>query len=610
MTLAYATESLVQGLSRTPDLADWYRDALNVLPSPVYMTDADGRITYYNHAAADLWGREPSLFEEKWSGAHRLFWPDGAPLAHAECPMAMAILERRPIRGVEIVVERPDGTRVHLLSHPTPITGSDGRMAGAVNVLLDMTERRATETRLQQLAYTDALTGLPNRIAILGAFEEVLERARSNGRSFQVVWLDIDRFKEINDVFGHAVGDEVLRAVARAIGALRPGSFLARLGADEFMLLLDAEGDVDMPGFVDMLAHSLAEGVSANGHSIRASASIGIAAYPRDGMDAETLIRNANAALDRAKSEGRGTCRSFDLAIDRELRDRRALSHEMQGALRRGEFGLHFQPQAASSGALTGFEALIRWNHPHRGLVSPETFIPLAEENGQIVPIGAWVIETACKEAARWHRPVDVAVNISPIQFVYSDLESVVAKALSASGLDPDRLELEITEGILIEDFDRASTVLKRLKALGLRIALDDFGMGYSSLSYLHAFPFSKVKLDRTLIRDARRDSRSGMVVETFVELCHRLGMAVLAEGVETKAQASFLADVGCDEVQGYLIGRPAAIETYGAFTAGHRSGFDILRACHGHARPESGGPAVICAPATQGALHAEGFFR
>jgi diguanylate cyclase (GGDEF)-like protein/PAS domain S-box-containing protein len=592
VTMAYATESLVQGLSRTPELADWYRDALNVLPTPVYMTDRSGRITYYNRAAAEFWGREPRLFEDRWCGSARLFWPDGAELPHDESPMAMALADQAAVRGLEIVAERPDGRRVPFLPHPTPILGLDGRMTGAVNVLLDISDRVEAQSKAEEMAYRDVLTGLPNRIAVLGAFEEYLARARSAQSTFAVLWIDIDRFKEINDVFGQSVGDSLLRVFAERCRREAPQAFLARLGADEFILILEGQGRCEADDVVHRLATTLSEGLEAKGHSIRTTASIGVALYPDDGGEAETLIRNANAALDRAKREGRGQCCFYEASIDRELRERRQLSQDLAGALHRGEFFLHYQPQVDRDGEVAGFEALLRWNHPRRGLVPPDLFIPLAEENGQIIPLGQWVVEEACREAATWLRPLTIAVNISPLQFAYSDLAGTIEHALEKSGLEPDRLELEITEGILIADVERARSVLSRIGALGVTIALDDFGMGYSSLSYLHAFPFGKVKLDRTLIRDAAPGTRSGLVVETFVELCHRLGMTVLAEGVETPEQADFLRAIGCDAMQGYLFGRPSSIDRFGSILeAAHHAVLRLVPAPRGPTGASPTGP-------------------
>jgi EAL domain-containing protein (putative c-di-GMP-specific phosphodiesterase class I) len=301
------------------------------------------------------------------------------------------------------------------------------------------------------------------------------------------------------------------------------------------------------------------------GYRRRAELSIGVAIFPTDGADSATLLANAGAALERAKEEGRGAIHFFAAAMDLELRERRALQHDLQSAIARDELTLHYQPQARVEGEIVGFEALARWQHPTRGSVPPGTFIPLAEESGLIVPISEWILRTACREAAAWPRPLQIAVNLSPVQFRHGDLAGLVHTVLLETGLSPDRLELEVTEGVLIDDFSRAVSILRRLKSLGVRIAMDDFGTAYSSLSYLQSFPFDKIKIDQAFISNVERNRQSAAIARAVIALARVLGLPVLAEGVETKEQLAFLAREGCDEVQGYLIGRPRPIAEYAA---------------------------------------------
>jgi len=307
----------------------------------------------------------------------------------------------------------------------------------------------------------------------------------------------------------------------------------------------------------------MADEFEIEGRRIGAGLSIGIALCPQDGTDPESILGNAGAALDRAKTDGGGTVRFFEAKMDRELREKRALQHEVRLAATRGELLLHYQPQARIGGEIVGFEALARWRHPARGLIASGLFIPLAEENGTIAPMGEWILREACREAASWPRPLQLAVNLSPVQFLQGDLASMVHAALLETGLAPSRLELEITEGIFIRDCERAIATLRRLKALGVRIAMDDFGTGYSSLSYLQRFPFDKIKIDRVFVSNIEHSAQSAAIIRAVIGLGRGLHLPVTAEGVETAEQLAFLSCEACDEVQGYLIGRPGPIGDY-----------------------------------------------
>ncbi|WP_245448551.1 putative bifunctional diguanylate cyclase/phosphodiesterase [Bradyrhizobium nitroreducens] len=433
-----------------------------------------------------------------------------------------------------------------------------------VGVIEDVTERITNEARISHLAHHDVLTDLPNRSAFNAALGERLERAQEAATSFAVLSLDLDRFKEVNDVFGHPVGDMLMRAAADRLAAEADGAFVARIGGDEFMILMpDDISREDVLGLAERLVETIGTELEVDDYLPHVGLSVGIAFYPDDGVNAATLLANADSALYRAKREGRGRVRFFESEMDLELRDRRLLQHDLRQALELNQFLVYFQPQARVDGEVIGFEALLRWNHPTRGFVPPDQFIPLAEENGLIVEIGEWVLREACREAASWPRPLQVAVNLSPVQFQAGDLERSIHQILLETGLTPTRLEVEITEGVLIGDFNRALNLLRRLKALGVRIAMDDFGTGYSSLSYLQSFPFDKIKIDRGFISNLEATPQSAEIVRAVLSLAHALHIPVIAEGVETEAQRAFLAREACEEMQGYLVGRPDLIERY-----------------------------------------------
>ena len=394
----------------------------------------------------------------------------------------------------------------------------------------------------------------------------MLGNAGESLESFALLCIDLDRFKEVNDVFGHSVGDELLQVIARRLQTAGEGAFVARLGGDEFGILTAGNRQAsNAAALADRLLACVANDVEVGGRPLRMGFSVGVAVYPSDGMDDATLMSNADAALYRAKAEGRGTVRFFEPEMDKRLRERRMLQHDLHTAIGRGELRLYYQPQARINGEITGFEALLRWHHPERGVVSPAAFIPIAEESGLIVELGEWALREACREAASWPNRLHVSVNLSPVQFRHGDLDLLVHSILLETGLAPSRLELEITENALISDFAGGVAMLRRLKALGLGIAMDDFGTGYSSLSYLHSFPFDKIKIDRTFVSNINRNPQSVVLIRGIIALGHGLDLPIVAEGVETQEQLDFLAQATCDEVQGYFIGRPLPIEHYAA---------------------------------------------
>jgi len=470
--------------------------------------------------------------------------------------------------GLQIVEEEAVRTRHHgvrdLTTRRLAVDSEDGKSKYLLGVAEDITERKRAAARIVHLANHDALTDLPNRPAFAERLNFTLERAAAGGEAFAVLCLDLDRFKDINDVFGHSAGDTLLSEMAKRLTAAADGAFLARVGGDEFTLIAaDGPQPATAVALADRLLETVADDFEVDGHKLRVGLSVGIAFYPHDGASAAALLSNADAALYRAKADGRGVFRVFEAEMDKQLRERRTLQQELRSAVLRNELLLHYQPQALVSGEFIGFEALVRWYHAKRGVVSPATFIPLAEESGLIIQIGEWVLRTACQEAASWPKPLQIAVNLSPVQFRHGDLPSLVHTILIETGLKPSRLELEITEGVLFDDLARATSILRRLKSLGVKIAMDDFGTGYSSLSYLQSFPFDKIKIDQSFTAMIKESPQSGAIIRAIVGLGRGLSMNIVAEGVETAAQLDFLRAEDCNQVQGYLVGRPYPIERY-----------------------------------------------
>ena len=480
-------------------------------------------------------------------------------------PLGDEALRTRHLQTVaeQTVLTPHNGTRI-LSTKNLSITDETGEQRYLLSLAEDITERKAALARIEHMAHHDTLTDLPNRAAFTGRLARAIEAAEAGKESFAVLSIDLDRFKEINDTFGHAVGDDLLRALAEQLGSVVGEAYLARLGGDEFCIITP---NGDHPALAEGLAERLHSAVAVDreldGQHLRIGISIGVAIFPADGVDATTLLNNADAALYRAKAAGRGKTRFFEIEMDNRLRERRAIQLELASAIDRNHLRLHYQPLAKIDGRVVGFEALVRWLNPARGMVSPATFIPVAEESGLIMRIGEWVLREACREAAQWSHPLQIAVNLSPIQFRHGDLPGLVHAVLLETGLAPHRLELEITEGVMIEDFGRSLSILRRLKALGVRIAMDDFGTGYSSLSYLQSFPFDKIKIDKSFISNLNGNPQSAAIVRAVIGLAHGLNLPVLAEGVETKDQLEFLAAESCNEVQGYLLGRPHPILEY-----------------------------------------------
>jgi diguanylate cyclase (GGDEF)-like protein/PAS domain S-box-containing protein len=454
-----------------------------------------------------------------------------------------------------------NGTR-YATSKRMLILDENGDPFYLLTVVNDVTESRLASERIAHISSHDILTGLPNRAAFVQRLAEGLSRTPQ--KDLATLCVDIDRFKEINDVYGHPAADRVLEAVSRRLMEASGESFLARVGGDEFNLIVtDAEQPAMAAALADALLLAVTPEIEVDGAKIKVSLSIGVAIAPADGMEAAALLANAEAALYRAKSDGRGVVRFFEAGMDQRLRERRTMEHELKSALELKQLHLHYQPQTDVAGKLLGFEALARWRHPARGNVPPGIFIPIAEESEMIVTMGEWILREACREAAPWPHGLSVAVNLSPVQFRQGDLFALIRDVLVETGLPGDRLELEITEGVLMADSATVLNILLRIKALGVRIAMDDFGTGYSSLAYLQSFPFDKIKIDRSFVANVDSSPNSAAIIRAVLGLSRGLNIPVIAEGVETEAQVAFLEREGCDELQGYLMGCPRPIAEY-----------------------------------------------
>ncbi len=447
----------------------------------------------------------------------------------------------------------------------------------------DLSERQAAQRRIELLAHRDPLTGLANRLLFRDRLGHCLAAAARSGNGVALLCINLDRFKTVNDLLGQPAGDQVIiEASARLARSVRQIDTVARLGADEFAIIepIGADAQAAVPLAERVLAE-LGKPYDLRGQSMTVSASIGIAVAPADAAASEPLIQDAGLALARAKQDGGGSYRFFQPGMDLKLRQRRLLESDLRDAIACGEMDLHYQPLFEAQGLdPVGYEALLRWKHPVRGYVSPAEFIPIAEESGLIGRLGEWALDTACAEAASWTTPLRIAVNLSPVQFAQADLVGMVAATLARHRLSPSRLELEITEGVLIDNTDRALRVVRELKQLGVQIALDDFGTGYSSLGYLRRFPFDRLKIDKSFIGELGTHKNADAIVSSIIAMARNLELQVTAEGVELESQLGHLRAHGCSHVQGFLLGRPVPATELRQADAGRRA-----KPHHGDAR-------------------------
>ncbi|HVZ52999.1 MAG TPA: EAL domain-containing protein [Pseudolabrys sp.] len=550
-----ALDGAVAALTHTQrDLATQNRRfdaALSNMAQGLCLFDADHRLVIVNRRFFEIFNPPPGtvvtgITLERFLAIARAV--DGDPVAAAA---EQQRLLAEPAGGTA-VTSLADGRCISIVNRPM----SGG---GLVATFEDITEQRMAEERIRHLAHFDALTDLPNRVTFYERVGTILKHLRRS-ESLAILSVDLDHFKNVNDTLGHPIGDRLLKAVAdRMRGCVRSEDIVARLGGDEFAIVQVPSGQ---PVGVPTLAARLIELVGApyelEGHQVVVGVSIGIAIAPADGREPDAIMKNADLALYRAKTDGGGTYRFYELEMDARMQARRALELDLRKAVVKGEFEVFYQPIVdVKTGRVKSCEALLRWHHPERGMVGPPEFIPVAEETGLIVPIGEWVLRRACAEAARWPKQVTISVNLSPAQFKSRNLVRSVEDALEKADLDPGRLELEITELVLLEEADGAFAVLHQLRDLGIKIAMDDFGTGYSSLGYLRSFPFDKIKIDQSFIRDLPAKEDSLAIVRAVVGLSSSLGITTTAEGVETKEQFARLASEGCNEVQGFLFSPP-----------------------------------------------------
>jgi diguanylate cyclase (GGDEF)-like protein len=533
--------------------------ALNNMKLGVCMFGPDNRLILWNDLYLKMY-RIPAgrIFVgstlEQMLEARKAAGTNYRDLGQYDAKLQTAVETRSPD---SLTAELVDGRIVNIAYQPV-------ENVGWVSTHEDITDRTQNEARIAHLAFHDPLTELPNRAAFGNYLAETFQSASAGNETFALLCIDLDRFKEINDVYGHSAGDRFLKEIGRRLTVACDGAFLARLGGDEFTIVLSGG---TQPAAAEELCERLSSVVDTpvriDDYDVDGSFTVGVSIFPQHGSDVDSLVANAEAALYRAKAEQRGTIRFFEPAMDRHIREKRVLQGEIALALERNELELHFQPQAVSGGEVFGFEVLVRWRHPVRGMVSPGIFIPLAEETGLIGGIDEWVLREACREAASWPNPLSIAVNLSPIDFRRGDIPAMILSVLLETGLSPNRLEIEITEGVLIDDFERAIGILRKIKNLGVRVAMDDFGTGYSSLSYLQAFPFDKIKIDQSFVAKIGKNAQASAIIHAIVGLGRALELPVIAEGVETEEQLAFLVKEGCNEVQGYLIGRPQPIAQY-----------------------------------------------
>lgn len=526
--------------------------ALGTMANGLSLWSADHKLILFNNRLGDLLGISPTQI---YTGMlyRRFLEARHAAGNFAQLDFEAVYADRLALLGRRQAASLVDvGRNGHVVNSLHRVT-DDG---GWIFTYEDVTERHTADTKMAFMARHDALTGLGNRML----FHEGLQAATERGDPVAVLCLDLDQFKRINDTLGHSIGDGVLRAMAaRLLHCVRKGDIVARLGGDEFAIIQVGGG---WPDAAHVLACRIIECASqpleVNGHRLTVGISIGMAQANVDCRDAETLLKNADLALYGAKADGRGTCRFFDADMGVRLCARHELERDLREALSRGEIRVFYQPLVdVRTGLVSCFEALLRWQHPIRGMVSPAGFIPVAEEMGLIVALGAWTLRQACTDAMTWPVHVKVAVNLSALQFQSGDLISVVSEALAVSGLEAERLELEVTETMLLHDTGSVNAILHALRTRGVRIALDDFGTGYSSLAYLRSFPFDKIKIDQSFIREIRSHPESNAIVRAITSLATSLGMDTVAEGVETREQLEQVCTEGCSEVQGYLFSKP-----------------------------------------------------
>lgn len=567
-------------MTRLEESEGRFRGAMSAMVEGLAILSPDGVFVFGNPAAAEMLGLgEGDLCGLRPEDIRReRLREDGTPFPMDEFPPTVTLREGREVRNTIVGYRSPEGKVVWVSMNTTPLLDGREQHSGVVITLTDMTERLAAQERIEFLAHHDPLTSLPNRLLLRDRAEQAQAHATRAQSRVALMFLDLDRFKTINDSLGHPVGDALLLAVVERLKAcVRDSDTISRQGGDEFIILLNDVRDSEAASRVaDKIHQRMAEPIVLGNQSLISSFSIGIALYPDDGVDFDSLLQKADTAMYDAKKSGRNSHRFFTEQMNRQVVEHMTLETQLRCALERNEFVLHYQPQLdLQHGKIIGVEALIRWNNPESGLVPPCKFIPVAEESGLIVPIGAWVINEACRQAKTWQDaglpPFTVAVNLSAVQFRQHDLINTVINALVLSDLDAQWLELELTESILIQDAEATLDLVRRLKGLGVRLSVDDFGTGYSSLAYLKRFKVGKLKIDQSFIRDLVVDLEDAAIVRAIIEMARSLGLKTIAEGVETEELATLLRLAHCDEIQGYWFARPMPAAQLEAFVRAHQ---------------------------------------
>jgi diguanylate cyclase (GGDEF)-like protein/PAS domain S-box-containing protein len=536
-----------------------YRATFDEAAIGITHTSLDGRLIRVNRKYCEMLGYSEA--ELAGRAVDLVTHPDDRALIAAQ---RTRLLYAGETLSVEKRNLRKDGSVLWVTVSTALVRDADGAPDYLVAMVQDITERKRAEAALQHQAYHDSLTALPNRALFYDRLEQAVSYARRHDSTAAALVVDLDRFKMVNDSFGHAVGDRLLQEVGqRLFTCVRSGDTVARIGGDEFGVLLAEMARAQDAAIVgEKILDALARPFELEGHEVFLTASAGIAAFPCDGSDGATLIRNADAAMSRAKEHGRDNYQFYTAEMNARAMEKLLLQNDLRHALERQEFLLHYQPKASlPSGRITGFEALLRWQHPRRGLVSPAEFVPLLEDSGLIVPVGGWVVRTACRQIVAWRdaglEPLPVAVNLSAKQFFHGDVVAVVEAARAERGVDPRLLDLEITESDVMRNPEEAAAILRKLRSRGVRIGIDDFGTGYSSLSYLKRLPVECLKIDRSFVGGLPEDADDASIARAVITMAHSLGLRVVAEGVENEAQRRFLATHECDEMQGYLLSRP-----------------------------------------------------
>ena len=543
---------------------------LNSIGDAVLTTDLVGNVTYLNLVAEAMtgWSHEEALGRPISEVFNIL---DSTTRLAAENPMLRAIAEDRTVGlATNCVLIRRDGLESPIEDSAAPIHNRDGQVAGAVIVFHDVSQSRAMALEMAHLAQHDFLTGLPNRLLLTERFSHAIGLAQRHSKQVGLLFLDLDNFKHINDSLGHAIGDQLLQSVAnRLVASVRATDTVCRQGGDEFVILLDEIGQPqDAAHVAETLRTALDVPHLIGGHELHTSLSVGISIYPDDGTEVDVLMQNADTAMYHAKASGRNNYQFFRDDMNVRAVRRRLVEGSLRRALKQEEFLLHYQPKIdLVSGTMTGAEALVRWQDPEHGLVYPAQFVPIAEENGLIVPVGRWVLREACRQVQAWLDSglcaVPVAVNISAVEFRHEGFLDGVALILKETGLDPRYLELELTESILMHDAEASAKVLEALKAMGVQLAIDDFGTGYSSLSYLKRFPIDTLKIDQSFMRDIATNADDATIVDAVIGMGRNLKQRVIAEGVETHEQLAFLQDRQCDVGQGFHFSHPLSAEDF-----------------------------------------------